>query len=162
LNPEKCQLFQKEVRYIAHIVSPSKVTTNTDKLEAVKSWLRTNDKRHLRSILGLYTYYRIFISGFADIARPLTRLTEEKGKFEWSTETETAFQTIKVTLCSARVLGYTRTGEKFIIDTDASNVGIGVSCPKCKMVAKGLQRTSAKRPMSRPLRPSPDHFAALL
>jgi hypothetical protein len=28
----------------------------------------------------LYTYYRRFIHGFADITKPLTRLTEEKGR----------------------------------------------------------------------------------
>jgi hypothetical protein len=28
LNPEKCQLFQKEVRYLRHTVSPERITTN--------------------------------------------------------------------------------------------------------------------------------------
>jgi len=89
LNPEKCQLFRKEVRYLSHIVSLSGVTTDCEKLEAVKSWPRPNNKHQLRSFLGLCTYYRRFISGFADIAKPLTRMTEEKRIFEWATETET-------------------------------------------------------------------------
>jgi hypothetical protein len=38
LNPQKYQLFRKEVRYLGHIVSPSGVTTDPEKLEAVKSW----------------------------------------------------------------------------------------------------------------------------
>ena len=125
LNPEKCHLFQKEVRYLGHIVSPSGVTTDPEKLEAVKSWPRPNDKHQLRSFLGLCTYYRRFISGFADIAKPLTRLTEEKRIFEWSPETENGFLALKEALCTAPVLGYPRPGEKFIVDTDASNVGIG-------------------------------------
>jgi len=91
LNSAKCQLFRKEVRYPGHIVSPSGVTTDPVKLEAVKSWPRPNDKHQLRSFLGLCTCYRRFISGFADIAKPLTRLTKEKRKFEWSMEDETAF-----------------------------------------------------------------------
>jgi hypothetical protein len=37
LNPEKCQLFRKEMRYLGHIVSPSGVTTDPEKLEAVKT-----------------------------------------------------------------------------------------------------------------------------
>jgi predicted RNase H-like HicB family nuclease len=37
LNPEKCQLFRKEVRYLGHIVSPSGVNTDPETLEAVKS-----------------------------------------------------------------------------------------------------------------------------
>jgi hypothetical protein len=78
LNPEKCQLFWKEVRYLGHIVSPSGVTTDPEKLEATKSWPRSNDRHQLRSFLGLCTYYRRFISGFAEIAKLLTRMTEEK------------------------------------------------------------------------------------
>jgi hypothetical protein len=125
LNPAKCQLFRNEVRYLGHIVSPSGVTTDPEKLEAVRSWPRPNDKSQLRSFLGLCTYYRRFISGFADLAKPLTRLTEDKRTFEWSVDQETAFQALKEALCTAPVLGYPRPGERFIIDTDASNLGIG-------------------------------------
>jgi hypothetical protein len=125
LNPWNYQLIQKEVRYLGHIVSPPGVTTDPEKLEAVKDWPPPTNKHQLRSFLGLCTYYRRFISGFADIAKPLTRLTEEKRLFELSTETEKAFRALKEALCMAPVLSYTRPGEKFIIDTDASNVGIG-------------------------------------
>jgi hypothetical protein len=88
-NPENCQLFQKEVQYLGHNGSPSRVTTDPEKLESIKSWPRLNGKHQLRSFLGLCTYYRRFISRFADIAKPVTRLTEEKRIFEWSAETET-------------------------------------------------------------------------
>jgi hypothetical protein len=36
-NPGKCKLFQREVRYLGHIVSPSGLTTDPEKLEAVKN-----------------------------------------------------------------------------------------------------------------------------
>ena len=55
----------------------------------------------------------------------LTRLTEEKRAFEWSPEADTAFKSLKETLCTAPILGYQRPGEKFIVDTDAINVGTG-------------------------------------
>jgi len=66
-----------------------------------------------------------FIPGFADIAKPLTRLAEEKRTFDWSPEAEAAFRSLKEALCTAPVLGYPRPGEKFIVDTDSSNVGLG-------------------------------------
>jgi len=124
LNPVKGQLFRKEVRYLGHIVSPSGVTTDPEKMEAVKSWPRPKDEHQL-GFLGLCTYYGRFISGFADIAKPLPRLTEEKRAFEWSTEAEAAFQALKKALFTAPVLGYPQPGETFNIDNDASNIGIG-------------------------------------
>jgi hypothetical protein len=111
------------VRYLGHIVSASGVTTDPEKLEAVKSWPRPNDKQQLRSFLGLCTYYRRFISKLAP--NSLSKLTEEKRTFEWAAEAEAAFQALKEALCMAPVLGYPRLGEKFIVATDASNVGIG-------------------------------------
>jgi len=67
---------------------------------------------------------RRFIAGFVDIAKLLTRLTEEKWTFKWSPEGETTIQSLKGALCTAHVLGYLRPGKKFIVDTDASNMGI--------------------------------------
>jgi hypothetical protein len=78
LNPEKCQLFRREVRYLGRIVSPEGISTNPEKLKAVQEWPTSKNKRDTRSFLGLCTYYRRFISGFADIAKPLTKLTDHK------------------------------------------------------------------------------------
>jgi hypothetical protein len=99
----------------------------------VKSWPRPTDRHQLRSFLGLCTYYRRFTASFADIAKPLTRLTEEKWTFGWYPQVETAFQSLKEALCTAFVLDYPRTGEKFIVDPDTSNVGFGGVLSQVKM-----------------------------
>jgi hypothetical protein len=113
------------VRYLGHNLSPSRVTTDPENLEVVKSLPRTKDKHHLRSFVGLGTYYRRLISRFADLAKPLTRLTHEKRMLEWCTETEIAFQALKEAMFTAPLLNIPRPGETFIVDSDASNVGIG-------------------------------------
>jgi hypothetical protein len=70
-------------------------------------------------------YYRRFAFGFANIAKPLTKLTEQKQSLQWTPEVKAAFQTLKRALCSAPILAYPQPGERFVVDTDASNVGIG-------------------------------------
>jgi hypothetical protein len=106
-------------------VSPEGITTDPQKLEAVRKWPTPRNKHEVRSFLGLCTYYRRFISGFTDIAKPLTRVTEEKRAFQWTPEVEAAFQTLKGALCTSPILAYSQSEGKFIVDTDASNVGIG-------------------------------------
>jgi hypothetical protein len=94
MNPEKCQLFHKELQFLGHIISPQGVTTDPEKLEALMCWPQPKDKHQLRSFLGLRTYYRNFISGFAEIAKPLTQLSEKRRPFDWSPEAETAFYSL--------------------------------------------------------------------
>jgi hypothetical protein len=88
LNPDKCQLFQKGVRYFRHIVSPEKITTDPEKLKAIRKWPSPKNKPEIRSFLGLYTYSMRCISGFANIANPLIdsrgRYKPSSGLQKWS------------------------------------------------------------------------------
>ncbi|GJS55335.1 putative reverse transcriptase domain-containing protein [Tanacetum coccineum] len=45
-----------------------------------------------------------FIEGFSKIAKPMTKLTQKKVKFEWGDKQEAAFQLLKQKLCSAPIL----------------------------------------------------------
>ena len=125
LKPQKCYLFQEEVRYLGHVVSKEGVRTDPDKVEAVKGWPTPSCIKEVRSFLGLASYYRRFIRGFADIAKPLHRLTEKTRQFVWDDECEAAFMELKARLQDSPLLAYPRPGEEYILDTDASGVGIG-------------------------------------
>jgi hypothetical protein len=105
-------------------VSPEGITTDLEKLKAVREWPTPKNKHETRSFLGLCMYYRR-ISGFASIGKPLTKLIEQKQPFQWTSKVEAAFQKLNTTLCSAPILTYPQPGQRFIVDTDASNVGIG-------------------------------------
>jgi hypothetical protein len=98
-----CQLLQKEVKYFGNIVSPEGISTDPEKLKAVREWPTVKDKHEIRSFLRICTYFRRFISGLANISKPLTRLTEEKQPFKWTQEFEDALQTLKGSLCATPI-----------------------------------------------------------
>jgi hypothetical protein len=85
------------------------------------------DATKVRQFLGLASYYRKFIPGFAKIAGPLHVLTKRDVVIHWTTECEAAFQGLKDCLVSAPVLAFPRfgPGEEFILETDASGVSLG-------------------------------------
>jgi hypothetical protein len=106
-------------------VSSEGITTDPKKMRALREWPTLKNKHKIRSFLGLCIYYRQFISSFASIAKLLTKLMEEKQTFQWIPEVEAAFQTLKEALCTAPIHAYLQPGERFIVDTAASNVVIG-------------------------------------
>jgi hypothetical protein len=57
------------------------IPTDPEKLKTVQEWPTSRNKQEIRSLLGLCTYYRWFISGLHDISKPLTKLTEEEQAF---------------------------------------------------------------------------------
>jgi len=125
INPKKCVLFAKHVKYLGHIVSSEGIMTDPEKIAAVREWPIPHTKKQLRSFLGFSSYYRKFIKGFSSLAKPLYALTENKSKFIWKEECQNAFDQLKCVLSSSPVLSFPKEEEEFILDTDASNIGIG-------------------------------------
>ena len=68
LNPKKCALFHREVKYLGHVISARGVSPDPDKVEAIQAWPRPMPVKDVKSFLGLASYYRCFIAGFANIA----------------------------------------------------------------------------------------------
>ena len=125
LNPKKCHFFKKSVAYLGHVVSENGVSTDPEKVRTVQEWPTPRTVTHVRSFLGLCSYYRRYISGFSKIAKPLHLLTEKNRVFEWSQEAEEAFQSLKQLMTSAPILAYPSETDEFILDTDASNFHLG-------------------------------------
>ena len=125
LSPKKCHLFQKSVTFLGHVVSGEGISTDPEKVRAVQDWPVPTAVGELRSFLGLCSYYRRYVRNFSTIARPLHRLTEKGSDFKWTQECSDAFNHLKNALITAPVLKYPSSTERFILDTDASNFGIG-------------------------------------
>jgi hypothetical protein len=49
LNLGKCQLLQKEVKYLGHIISPEGISTDAEKLKAVREWPTSKDKHGIEA-----------------------------------------------------------------------------------------------------------------
>ena len=134
MNPNKCQFFRKEIKYLG-----LGIATDPDKISAIVNWDTPTTAQELQSFVGLTGYYRRFVPGFSQITAPLCidslprrllsgrrRKTMEPADSrtfaeKWNEEAECAFQELKTRLTFSPILGYA----DFIVETDASHHDIG-------------------------------------
>lgn len=105
----KCMFACLEVEYLNLIISREGVNIDPTKILAVQEWLIPKDVKALRGFLGLTSYYRKFVRGYAQILAPLTALLK-KNAFSWGAEVEAAFQQLKLVVSSTYVFRVLKTG----------------------------------------------------
>ena len=125
LNPKKCSLFKKEVEYLGHVISINGVRTDPKKISAMQDWPTPTCVTDVKSFVGMASYYRRFVQGFANIAKPLHQLTEKQKTFQWTTESDDAFIQLKRAMTCSPILAYPSSKDQFILDTDASHFACG-------------------------------------
>ena len=136
----KCYFFQREVKYLGHRVPAEGIATDPEKVTAVENWPRPETLKQLRSFLGFASYYRRYVPHFTAVASTLNALVttccrDIKGKprssasyrlgSQWTENCEAAFSNIKCVLNTAPVLGFADYHQPFIVETDASDLGLG-------------------------------------
>ncbi|GJW90860.1 putative reverse transcriptase domain-containing protein [Tanacetum coccineum] len=121
----KCDFWLESVQFLGHVINNNGVHVDPAKVEAIRNWSAPTTPKEVRQFLGLAGYYRRFIEGFSLISKPLTKLTEKNKKYEWGTDEDEAFQTLKQKLCSAPILSLPEGTENFVVYCDASHKGFG-------------------------------------
>ena len=123
LKPSKCH-FICQVEYIGHIITPDGILLNPARISAVQQFPVPSSVKEVRQFVGLTSYYRCFIKGFARIAQPLHNLTKKGASFSWSAQCQAAFQQLKERLIASPVLCCLTFNKCFVIETDASQQGL--------------------------------------
>uniref|UniRef100_A0A8C1MWX3 Gypsy retrotransposon integrase-like protein 1 n=1 Tax=Cyprinus carpio TaxID=7962 RepID=A0A8C1MWX3_CYPCA len=126
-NPRKCHLALSEAKYLGYQVGRGLIRPQDKKVEAIHAAPRPTTKTQVRAFLGLAGYYRCFIPNFSSLAAPLTDLTR-KGQPEkvcWTPSAEEAFSQVKAALTSSPVLRAPDFSCPFLLQTDASDTGLG-------------------------------------
>ena len=126
-KPSKCFFGYETIEFLGHNVGNGSITPITRTLEKIEEAERPKTKKQVRSFLGLTGYYRDFIQNYSTIATPLSELTKKAkpNKVIWEEKHENSYNQLKSALSKAPVLRLPDLDREFVLQTDASDVGIG-------------------------------------
>jgi hypothetical protein len=84
LKSQKCRFAESSVEFLGHIVSKDGVSSDPKKIGKVRHWPSPCSTAEVQSFLGFAGYHLRFIDKYAEIAAPLTRLTQKHCRFHWA------------------------------------------------------------------------------
>ncbi|KAI4890447.1 hypothetical protein NFI96_003606 [Prochilodus magdalenae] len=123
---EKSEFHVPRVSFLGFIVSKGTLAMDPAKIRAVQDWPRPSSLKEVQRFLGFANFFRRFIRNFSAVAAPLTALTgKTSGRFRWTVEAQQAFEELTRCLTTAPVLQLPDPRAPFIVEVDASDVGVG-------------------------------------
>ena len=121
----KCHLLQSKVKYLGHVVDRDGIYPDPEKTLAISQLPVPKNVEKLRTFLGMSGYYRKFVPNYAKLCAPMYALTKIGVSFEWNSEHQNAYKTVQQLLISKPILAHPNYNYTFILQTDASDQGLG-------------------------------------
>jgi hypothetical protein len=125
LKLSKCSFLEQSLKVLGYIVNSEGLSPDPAKIAAVHDFPTPRTVKEVQGFLGLCSYYRKFVPGFAVLARALSNLTKKAQRFVWGEEQQRSFETLKTLLTTPPILAHPRYELPMEVHCDASQYGIG-------------------------------------
>ncbi|KAI5753968.1 hypothetical protein M8J77_004729 [Diaphorina citri] len=123
---KKCHFGKDELSYLGHTITPESNKVQEAHVLAIQNAPVPTSKKKLQSFLGLCNWLRDFVPKSSEVMNPLTAILHRK-PFRWN-ETDTVhFNKIKETFQNLEPLHRPDYNLTFILQTDASDIGISAT-----------------------------------
>lgn len=126
ISATKSKFCMKAIKYLGHILDKDGIKPDPEKIEPILSYPAPKSVKEVRRLMGMVGWYRRFIKDFSTLTAPITELLKQNQmRFSWSDAANDAFERLKRALVSTPILATPDYTLPFVVQTDASDVGIG-------------------------------------
>jgi len=125
LRHDKCEFAKTRIEYLGLIISHGQAEMDPVKIAGVAEWPTPSNKKEVQSFLGFTNFYRRFIQGFSDLARPMFDLTRKDSAWQWGEAEKSAFEAIRTRVISAPILVFPDETRPFRVEADSSDFATG-------------------------------------
>jgi hypothetical protein len=115
------------VEFVGHVLKPDEVSFSTEKRGKVLDFPFPERQKHLRSFLGLVTYFRYHVKGLSIMVKPLNDMVnpyKKNTQITWTSQMEQVFKAVQEAVSNCPKLFYVDPSLPIIARTDASDYGI--------------------------------------
>ena len=130
VNPAKTKLGLAEVEYVGHVISATGISFTEEKRLKVLKFPLPETQKNLLQFIGLANYFRDHVPNMTEMVQPLRKLIPLKkykgsGKLVWTPEAIAAFEFCQQAIPNCQELYFLDDTATPILQTDASDYGIG-------------------------------------
>ena len=125
------QAFSNSLPYLGHIIDKGHICLDPAHVQCMRDFPVPTNAMDLKEFSGMSQFCDRFISNFSVIAASLHELAKPHTSFSWSSDAQTAFETIKKLLTSAPILRAPTSDDSLILEVDASDKGEGACLKAC-------------------------------
>jgi len=116
---------QDHLDFLGVWVGGGKVQMEQLKVDRVRGWTPPRNVQEVHKFLGFMGYYRYFIQGYSQIARPLLDLTKQVTSWHWDDKEQQAFEELWDKMVSKPILQQPNFNKMFYLQMDALKYGVG-------------------------------------
>lgn len=123
---KKSEFFKTGIEFLGYNISVEGISANKDKVTAIQHFPSPRNIKQLQGFLGLCNYYRKFQKNYSALTGKLASVLTTKNNWHWGEEEEKIFNEIKKRFLDTVVLKHPDFDKPFYLQTDASDIAVGV------------------------------------
>ena len=124
-NKDKMQFKCQEASFFGHKWTRHGIKPDDRKISAIQKMTPPENRKDLQSFLGLVNYLTRYSGRLASLTATLRELTKKNIAYVWGPEHDHSFNQVKQEITSMGVLRYFDPNVESVIQTDASQKGLG-------------------------------------
>ena len=125
LNDKKTVAEEKEIIFMGHSITAGGISPDPNKVEAIQNMPIPTDVTAVRRLCGTIQYLARYIPHLSQHLEPLRKLTTKNAVWNWSSECQKAFDTVKSLIVEDTKLAYFNNDKEVHLQVDSSKDGIG-------------------------------------
>lgn len=147
LKLAKCKFLRHTIKFLGHIVTPSGMTMDPVKLQAIHEFPVPRNRKELQSFIGFCNFYRKFSDHHASKISPLINLIKTGVRWHFSDIEVDLFNSVKQSF-TEKYLSHPNFDQDFYLQTDASILGLGAELFQYSPGGERLTITFASRTLN--------------